>query len=187
MPRKRRSPEQARHEIMEAAKALLITEGPDSLKISNIAQKAQISHPSILHHFGSADSVILALQEDIARDIREQLIDTFQNLSVEQGIAQALINLSSPTQARLMAWLVARGQSPFPPEEEKGLQKIQEILYQKTGRSKKELGNIMLVILFSMYGEAMFGKDLRMRLGIEDTEHAKHDFRTWLLGQVTKS
>ena len=47
MPRKRRSPEQARREIMEAAKTVLITQGPDALKISNIAKQAGISHPLI--------------------------------------------------------------------------------------------------------------------------------------------
>ena len=186
MPRKRRSPEQARREIMEAAKTVLITQGPDALKISNIAKQAGISHPLILHHFGSTDGLILNLQNKIARDIREQLLHTFQNISIEKGITQALGDLSSPTNARLMAWLIARGHSPFPPEEEKGLQQIRDVLHHKTGRPKKELNNLILIILFAMYGEGLFGEALRTRLGIEDPDTAQQDFQKWLLQKVTK-
>lgn len=185
MPRKRRSPEQARHEIMEAAKKVLIAQGPDALKISNIAKQAGVSHPLILHHFGSTDGLIVSLQNKIARDIREQLLHTFQNISIEQGISQVLGDLSSPTNARLMAWLIARGHSPFPPEEEKGLQQIRDVLHHKTGRSKQELNQIILIILFAMYGEGLFGIDLRTRLGIQDPETAQKEFQVWLLQKVT--
>lgn len=186
MPRKRRTPEQARHEIMEAAKTILIAQGPDALKISNIAKQAGISHPLILHHFGSTDGLILALQNKIARDIREQLLHTFQNISIETGLIQVLSNLSSPTHARLMAWLIARGHSPFPPEEEKGLQQIRDVLHHKTGRPKKELNQLILVILFAMYGEGLFGRDLRIRLGIEDTKTDQEEFQTWLLQKIMR-
>ena len=184
MPRKRRTPEQARREIMEAAKEVLLSQGPDALKISNIAKQAGISHPLILHHFGSTDGLILELQNEIARNIREQLLHTFQNISIEQGLTQVLSNLSSPSHARLMAWLIARGHSPFPPEEEKGLQRIRDVLHEKTGRPKKELNHLILIILFAMYGEGLFGQDLRIRLGIEAPNNEQEEFQTWLLHKI---
>ena len=67
MPRKRRSAEEARREILEAAHALLLGEGPDALKIAKIAKRARISHPLILHHFGSTEGLVQALQEKVAR------------------------------------------------------------------------------------------------------------------------
>ena len=186
MPRKRRSPEQARHEIMEAAKAVLLEQGPDSLKISNIAKKAGVSHPLILHHFGSTEGLILDLQNKIARDVRETLLHTFQNISIAEGITQALSNLSSKSNARLMAWLIARNHSPFPPEEEKGLEQIRDVLHQKTGRSKTELNRIILIILLAMYGEGLFGDDLRIRLGIEDLQKEQKEFQDWLMNKIIK-
>ena len=181
MPRKRRSAEEAKSMILEAAQNLLLEKGPEALKIAHIAKKAQISHPLILHHFGSAEGVLFALQEAIARDIRTQLLDTMRSIPLNQGISQALTALSSPKQARLMAWLIVRGRSPFPPAEEKGLIKIQHVLHEKTGRSKEELNNMILLILFAMYGEAMFGKDLRERLGVEHTSQTQQMFQQWLL------
>ena len=40
---------------------------------------------------------------------------------------------------------------------------------------------MILLILFAMYGEAMFGKDLRERLGVEHTSQTQQMFQQWLL------
>ena len=87
MPRKRKSPEQAKSEILDAARLLLIEEGPDALKLARIAKKAQRSHPLVLHHFGSIEQLIRALQDKIARDIRNQLLDSLQKTSLEDALS----------------------------------------------------------------------------------------------------
>jgi hypothetical protein len=76
--------------------------------------------------------------------------------------------------------------SPFPPQKERGLQQIQELLHERTGRSKQELDNMILLFLFLMYGEAMCGQDLRTRLGMEHTEETQDTFRIWLLSLFSK-
>ena len=86
-----------------------------------------------------------------------------------------------------MAWLIARGQSSFPRKEEQGLRMIQKLLHQKTGRDKTELGHMILLILFTMYGEGMFGADLRKRLRLIDTPENKLAFQHWLLSLFTKA
>ena len=181
MPRKRRSRAESKELILTAAQSLLLEKGPEALKVAHIAKRAKISHPLILHHLGSADGVLLALQEVIARDIRNQLLDSIESFSLEDDIFQVLSSLSSSNSGRLMAWLVVRGCSPFPPAEEKGLLQVLELLYQKTGRDKGELGQMILLMLFTMYGEAMFGEELRLRLGVEHTEETQKRFQIWLL------
>ena len=181
MARKRRTPEQAKQEILHAAEAVLLEKGPTALKLATIAKRASISHPLVLHHFGSIEKLLVCLQEKVARQIRNQLLQALQDAPLQDGVAQALVALSSAKHARLMAWLVAQGKSPFPPEKERGLEQIQTILHQRTGRPKKQLGHMILLILFAMYGEGMFGGDLRLRLGIEHSEENKKDFQQWLL------
>ena len=181
MPRKRRNAEEARREILEAAHALLIEEGPDALKVARIAKRAKISHPLILHHFGSTEGLVQSLQEKVARDIRDNLLNTMQEIPLRDGLQQAFVSLSARENARSMAWLIARGHSPFPPAEEQGLRHIQELLHLKTGRDRKELGHMILLILFSMYGEGLFGEELRKRLGVLHTEDNKQEFQHWLL------
>ena len=132
MPRKRRNAEEAKREILQAAHSLLIEEGLDSIKIARIAKKANISHPLILHHFGSTEGLMCSLQEKIARDIRENLMASLQKVPLQDGLNQAFAEMSSQDNVSGMAWLIARGHSPFPPSEEQGLRKIQKILHQKT-------------------------------------------------------
>ena len=122
-----------------------------------------------------------ALQEKIARDIRETLMMSLQKMPLQDGLSQAFATMSSRENVRGMAWLIARGRSPFPPAEEQGLRQIQQVLHQKTGRDEKELGNMILLILFAMYGEGMFGEELRTRLGIEHSPQSQKKFQKWLL------
>ena len=51
MPRRRRSPEEARAEILDAAEHLLIEEGLSALTLQRVASEVGISHPGVLHHF----------------------------------------------------------------------------------------------------------------------------------------
>jgi TetR/AcrR family transcriptional regulator, repressor for neighboring sulfatase len=51
--RQRRTPEEARRLILEAAQMLIARTGPEGFRLQDIAAAAGISHPLILHHFGS--------------------------------------------------------------------------------------------------------------------------------------
>ena len=59
--RQRRTPEEARRLILEAAQALIVTTGPEGLRLQDIAAAAGISHPLILHHFGSREGLVRAM------------------------------------------------------------------------------------------------------------------------------
>src|SRR5205809_814516 len=56
--RLRRSPEEARRLILETAQALIARAGPEALRLQEIAAAAGISHPLILHHFGSREGLV---------------------------------------------------------------------------------------------------------------------------------
>ena len=60
-PRRRRSAQVARREILDAAQQRLSQGGPDAIRLQEIANDVAISHPTILHHFGSRDGLIRAL------------------------------------------------------------------------------------------------------------------------------
>ena len=73
--RQRRTPEQAKAAILEAAEELLTAEGPDSVKIQAIAERAGMSHATVLYHFKSADLVKQALSARISRSVRDELLE----------------------------------------------------------------------------------------------------------------
>src|ERR1700761_1952547 len=58
----RRSPEEARARILDAAEGIMAKGGgPASLRLQDVARLAGISHPTILHHFGSREGLVRAL------------------------------------------------------------------------------------------------------------------------------
>ena len=107
----RRTPEEARRVILDAAEACMAKAGPAGLRLQDVAEVAGVSHPTILHHFESREGLIRALNLRSLQDLRERLVaamsgavdslgpvaETFE--AFRDGIAQRMIWIlqSSPT------------------------------------------------------------------------------------------
>src|SRR5215467_11680481 len=72
--RQRRTPEEARRLILQTAQELIASTGPEGLRLQDIAAAAGISHPLILHHFGSRERLVRALTQQAAAELRDKLI-----------------------------------------------------------------------------------------------------------------
>ena len=67
--RERLSHQDSRLAAIEAARALLIEEGPQAVTLKAVAGRVGKTHANLLHHFGSA----AGLQAELARSIAEQV------------------------------------------------------------------------------------------------------------------
>ena len=76
-PRVRRTAEEARRVILDAAEKRLREGGPEALRLQEIARDVGVSHPAILHHFQSRAGLTHALAERamtrLEEDLREAL------------------------------------------------------------------------------------------------------------------
>ena len=62
--RVRRTPEDAQANILDAAEAILAKGGgPAALRLQDVAHQAGVSHPTILHHFGSREGLVHAINK----------------------------------------------------------------------------------------------------------------------------
>lgn len=188
MKRRRRTSEAAKTEILDIAQNLLLKDGPSSLRLELIAREMKVSHPTILHHFGSIDGVLTALQQRVSREVRQDLLTLIRPAEGPEerlrAISSALKEISKPEKGRLIAWLVANGQDPFPPVEEQGMAKVAQELRQdeeKKQEADSELMNVMLLGLLAMVGESLVGDDVRARLGTQADVPNRDQFREWLL------
>lgn len=189
MPRIRRTPEAARENIIQAARRLLIDEGPRSLKLQRVGKEAGVSHASVLHYFGSIDGLTLAVVKDNHRKRREALRAELSQISTKEKrgerLDHALAALSDRDQGRLTTSLLSLGLDPFPPEEELGLASIAELISELTNLDVETARRMVLANVLAMVGEAMVGSHMRARLGVEDTEEERTNFRRWLMGRFT--
>src|SRR5580700_1234011 len=86
--RLRRTPEEARRLILQAAQELIARTGPEGLRLQDIAAAAGVSHPLILHHFGSREGLVRALTQEAATELRDKLVTAMaaSDYSVEEQL-----------------------------------------------------------------------------------------------------
>ncbi|TPG54957.1 TetR/AcrR family transcriptional regulator [Sphingomonas glacialis] len=71
--RKRLSPEESREAAIEAARALLVEQGPQAVTLKAVAARIGRTHANLLHHFGSAADLQKALITHLADTITAQI------------------------------------------------------------------------------------------------------------------
>ena len=109
--RKRRSPAEARAEILDAAEELLLETGPGDLKLKAIADRCGQRVSNVHHHFGG----IADLHEALAERVIGRLVDEVQTTLLEnvhaketrlKAIDLVASVLNKPAYAKFIAWMV---------------------------------------------------------------------------------
>ena len=78
LPRRRRlDASDAREAILEAAETLLVVSGPDSLRLTDIAAKAGVSHPNVLYHFVSIGELQRRLAQRVVARLASEINRSF--------------------------------------------------------------------------------------------------------------
>jgi len=108
-PRRRLSAEQAQARILAAAERKLAEVGPEGLRLTELAAELGISHPAILHHFGSREELVGAVVAHAMTRFNERLTEAIAG-QVEGG-REAIFDMiaefyGGAGNARLIAWLV---------------------------------------------------------------------------------
>jgi AcrR family transcriptional regulator len=105
--RVRRSPEQARQHILDAAVRTLSKRGPDRCTLKDVAADAGISHPLITHYFGTYEALVDAAVGEAMRQLRERLITRLLKVQKPSPAALAQLYLDialEPWYGRLVSW-----------------------------------------------------------------------------------
>jgi AcrR family transcriptional regulator len=105
--RTRRTPEEARRVILDAAEAAVAAGGPASLRLTDVAREAGVSHPTVLHHFGSRAGLIIALNRRTLDNLRANLLEVMQGNSGsnDSAVAQTFAAYRAGL-AQRMLWLM---------------------------------------------------------------------------------
>src|SRR5437016_11757502 len=168
--RARRSPEEARRLILDTAQALIARAGPEGLRLQEIAAAAGISHPLILHHFGSREGLVRALTQEAVAELRDTLIASMgsPDFSLEQQLDQVFEAFQNGLAQRL-AWLATID----PGGEEAGAAMIMRDLADRLHArrlaaappgvviERTDTEALIHLIATAAFGDAIFGPRLR--------------------------
>jgi AcrR family transcriptional regulator len=197
MPRAthRRLPaEEARLRILDAAERRLSEVGPEGLRLQELAKDLGISHPAILHHFGSRDELVQAVVVRAVAALHTDLIRSFtstlgnaRSVAAEEVLHRVAQTLADRGQARLMAWLILSGREPPELGSEVRLRKVVEGAHAfRRARSQRrdlELADTAFIVelcAFALLGDAVFGERLRRLEGVAVGSEASRAFRVRL-------
>jgi TetR/AcrR family transcriptional regulator, repressor for neighboring sulfatase len=191
--RARRTPEEARRLILETAQQLIARAGPEGLRLQEIAAAAGISHPLILHHFGSREGLVRALTQQAVAELRDKLIAAMGSAeySLEQQLDQVFDAFRDGLAQRL-AWLATID----PAGEQAGvvtiMRDIADSLHARrvaTAPSgevpdRADTEALVHLIAAAAFGDAIFGPRLRRSAGLPLTSETEHRFRAWLAALI---
>jgi AcrR family transcriptional regulator len=190
--RTRRSADEARAHILDVAEKKLEEVGPGGLRLQEIARAAGISHPTILHHFGSREGLVNAVVQRSLASVQRDVLGAFTGESFEGPDAAALLGnvartLRSSGHARLLTWLALEGHTPEDPA--KALRTLAAALH---ARREAEVGpapledTLFLLVLSSLVvlAEATLGPGTWDSAGLADDPTAPERFHGWLIAMM---
>ncbi len=196
--RRRRTAEEARHAILEAAQKRLVECGPEEIRLQDIASDLGISHPAILHHFGSREGLMRALSQHAFQSLNADMVAALDG-STESGVTpwldRAFETLGDRGHARLLAWGMLTGRLGGSDGEGRGdaprtmLLDLARAVHERrcaiAGASEdtpdlEESVFAVQLVSAALLGDALMGPVLRASAGLKTDDGGEDRFRAWL-------
>jgi AcrR family transcriptional regulator len=170
--RKRLSQEESRLVALEAARALLIETGPQSVTLKAVGGRIGRTHANLLHHFGSASGLQKALAAYLAETVCETIAEAVRASRAGIGSPREVVDLTFDAFDRegggaLASWMLLSG-------NEDALDPIVETIHALVHEMASEhcpdepmvfhRDTLMLVLL--ALGDALMGPQLTRSLNL---------------------
>lgn len=197
--RRRRTAEEARRAILEAAQRRLAECGPEEIRLQDIAADLGISHPAILHHFGSREALMRELSRHAFASLNADLVEALEQGSsrdVTAWLDQVFETLRDQGHARLLAWGSLTGRLEAGAEDDdphllldlaRAVQERRVAVAERTGEPPAPLEETVFAVQLvsaALLGDALMGGVLRRSAGVGSDAATQERFRRWLAQQV---
>ncbi len=170
----RRTPEEARALILDAADRVFARHLPDAVGLKDVGKEAGVSHALVTHYFGTyAGLVEAALERRFAR-LRESLVNQlFVVLDAKAGASEMLAayraaiarDAEDPVTVRLAAWAMMSGRTAeedFFAHRVQGLRLLADALESRTDVPREDLefclvASFAMAVVWTVGGPALAG------------------------------
>ncbi|KRB83074.1 TetR family transcriptional regulator [Sphingomonas sp. Root710] len=157
--RSRLSTEEMRQIALEAARAILIEEGPQAVTLMAVAKRINRTHANILHHFGSAGELRRAMAEMMVARITAEIGEAVLRQRQTEGDIREVVDITFDAfekqgMAALMSWMILSG-------EHDGLTPILDAVHnliEELGEHRgAPLRQITQMLVLTALGEGLIG------------------------------
>ena len=166
---KRLSPEASRAAALEAASAILVEAGPQAVTLKAVAGRMQRTHANLLHHFGSAAGLQMALAGHLAAQVCNQISEIILENRDKAPDPRGVVNMVFETfdekgAGSLATWMILTGnENALDPIIDAIHELIDEIGDGHDNRSMHE--DTLMLVLMAM-GDALLGAPMAKALGL---------------------
>jgi AcrR family transcriptional regulator len=166
--RKRLSHEESRQAAVEAARALLLEEGPQTVTLKAVATRIGRTHANLLHHFGSAAGLQKALAEHLAVTICERIEAAILARRAGTGTEREVVDLVFDAFGKegggaLASWMMLSGNEDALDPIFNAIRDLVEHLHEF---GSDLLRPITQALVLMALGDAMLGAPLAAALGL---------------------
>lgn len=166
----RRTPEESRANILAAAEQLLVEQGPQSLRLADVAKAAGVANATVLHHFGSISAVHTALMERMIADLVDSImaIEIPEGVPVEEraiGLKTLFDAFETRGAARLAAWLELTDETGRLTVVQKAVEEVAQKKIASTGVPVDVAKDLILLSVTLAVGVGLFGPSLGRLIG----------------------
>lgn len=169
--RKRLSQEESRTVALEAARALLIELGPQSVTLKAVAARIGRTHANLLHHFGSAAGLQKALAEHLAITICATIEEAVLASRSGEGTARDVVDLTFDAFDKegggaLATWMLMNGnEDALDPL----IQAVHDLIDDLGEHESGQMHQVTHALCMMALGDALMGGALAHSLGLPRT------------------
>jgi AcrR family transcriptional regulator len=168
--RRRLNPEESRSVALEAARRLLLTEGPQAVTLKAVAAEIGRTHANLLHHFGSAAGLQAELARSIAERVTGSIAEAVERARSGEADAGAIADMTFDAFGKegagaLAAWMILSGnRSALNPI----LEAIRGVVGQLSlGHEDHHVGDITLWLVLLALGDSLLGPSIAQALDLD--------------------
>ncbi|HET7707915.1 MAG TPA: TetR family transcriptional regulator [Sphingomicrobium sp.] len=167
--RKRLDPEESRSAALEAARRLLLDQGPQAVTLKAVSAAMGRTHANLLHHFGSAAGLQSALAESIAERVTASIAETVERARRHETDAREIVDrtfdaFDKEGAGALAAWMILSGnRNALDPI----LRSIRSLVDQlKVEHEEHEVPESTLSLVLAALGDSLLGAPIAEALGL---------------------
>jgi AcrR family transcriptional regulator len=189
--RRRLDAEAARELILDATERRLVVSGPSGIRLQEVAADAGVSHPTVLHHFGSREHLVKAVIERSLRAINASLVEAIAASSGDEEKLEALIEnvagvFEKSGHARVVLWLALEGHGVD--SAEAPLSNVVDAAHalrlarkkHKRAPAREDTARTVVLAALALIGDAVLGPTMLENAGLGREPRVSVEFRRWL-------
>jgi AcrR family transcriptional regulator len=163
------SSEASRDAAVEAARTVLLEQGPQAVTLKAVAARIGRTHANLLHHFGSAAGLQAALAQSIAESVTASIGDSVERARKGEADPREIVDRTFDAFSRegagpLAAWMILSGNRDALDPILEAISRLVEQL--SAGHEGHGVPQLTLSLVLSALGDALLGPAIAQALGL---------------------